>query len=157
MDYHVYWSLKSFCFEYFGDGKWYFFESKSWWKDYIYRLLKSSCFEPFWNGKYSLFWAEMQMERWYLLITEKVLVLNFSVMRKSVFFSQKVRGKMIFSWSFLVFHDIPGLGKYGFSYSVNGSSLQNWILNSELYFYLNIKNLLLQNIFNPFHINFAAR
>ena len=52
-----------------------FFEPKSWWKDYIYWLLKSSCFELFENGKYGLF------------------------------LSQKVDGKMIFTWSFWTFHD----------------------------------------------------
>ena len=64
-----------------------FFEPKSWWKDDIYWLLKSSCFELFGDGKYGLF------------------------------FSQKVHGKMIVTSSFWVFHDIPGLGKYGFSCS----------------------------------------
>ena len=64
-----------------------FFESRSWLKDDIYWLLKSSCFELSGDGKYGLF------------------------------FSQKVDGKMIFPWSFLAFHDIPGLGKYGFSRS----------------------------------------
>ena len=61
-----------------------FFESRSWWKDDIYWLLRSSCFELFGDGKYGLF------------------------------FSQKVDGKMIFTWSFWAFHDIPGLGKDGF-------------------------------------------
>ena len=65
-----------------------FFESRSWWKDDIYWLLRSSCFELFGDGKYDLF------------------------------FSQKVDGKMIFTWSFWAFHDIPGLRKYGFSFSV---------------------------------------
>ena len=41
MEYHVYWSLKGFCFEFFGDEK------------------------------YGIFWAEKLMEIWYLLITEK--------------------------------------------------------------------------------------
>ena len=65
-----------------------FFESRNWWKDDIYWLPKSSCFELFGDGKYDLF------------------------------FSQKVDGKMIFTWSFWAFHDIPGLGKYGFSCSL---------------------------------------
>ena len=64
-----------------------FFESRSWWKDDIYWLLRSSCFELFGDGKYGLF------------------------------FSQKVDGKMIYTWSFWAFHDIPGLWKYGFSCS----------------------------------------
>ena len=64
-----------------------FFESRSWWKDGIYWLLRSSCFELFGDGKYGLF------------------------------FSQKVDGKMIFTWSFWAFYDIPGPEKYGFSRS----------------------------------------
>ena len=61
-----------------------FFESRSWWKDDIYLLLRSSYFELFGDGKYGLFR------------------------------SQKVDGKMIFTWSFWAFYDIPGPGKYGF-------------------------------------------
>ena len=65
-----------------------FLEPKNWWKDYIYWFLKSSCFEIFGNGKYRLF------------------------------FSKDVAGKMIFTWSFWAFHDIPILDKYGFSSSL---------------------------------------
>ena len=64
-----------------------FFESRSWWKDYINWLRKSSCFELFGDGKYDLF------------------------------FKRKVDGKMILTWSFWAFHDIPAPGKYGFSCS----------------------------------------
>ena len=65
-----------------------FFESRSWWKDDIYWLRRSSCFELFGDGKYGLF------------------------------YSQKADGKMIFTWSFWAFYDIPGPRKYGFSHSV---------------------------------------
>ena len=64
-----------------------FFEPESWWKFDIYWLLKSSCFEVFDDGKYS------------------------------VFFSNKVDRKMVFTWSSWTFHNISGLGKYGFSCS----------------------------------------
>ena len=64
-----------------------FFQSRSWRKDDIYWLLRSSCFELFGDGKYD------------------------------PFFSQKVDGKMIFTWSFWAFYDIPGSGKCGFSRS----------------------------------------
>ena len=76
-----------------------FFESRSWWKDDIYWLLRSSCFELFGDGKYGLF------------------------------FSQKVDGKMIFTWSFWAFYDIPGPGKYGFSHSVinTGVNAKSWL------------------------------
>ena len=115
MEYHVYWLLKKSCLKFFKlentiffpakmlMKKWYllitekflfwtvhcweirsFFEPKSWWKDDIYWLLKSSCFVIFGDGQYGLF------------------------------ISQNVYGKMIFTWSFWVFHDILGLGKYDF-------------------------------------------
>ena len=64
-----------------------FFEPKGWWKDDIYWLLKRSRFELFGDVKYRLF------------------------------FSQNVDGKMIYTWSFWAFHDIPGPGKYVFSCS----------------------------------------
>ena len=90
-----------------------FFEAKSWWKDYIYWLLKSSCFELFRNGKYSLFWGKKLMERWYLLITEvlvlgylKVPVLSFSLMGNTVFFYKKGNFYVVFL-SFLILQD-PG-------------------------------------------------
>ena len=35
-------------------------------------------------------------------------------MGNTAFIQPKIDGKMIFTWSFLAFHDIPGLGKYGF-------------------------------------------
>ena len=93
------------------------FEPKRWWKDDIYWLLKISSFHQFGNGKYGLFWAKRMMERWYLLITEKFLFWMFRWWEIRSFFSQKIDGKVIFPWSFLAFHDIPGLGKYGFSRS----------------------------------------
>ena len=64
-----------------------FFEPKSWWDDDIYWLLKSFCFELLGDRKYG------------------------------IFFSQNADGKMIYTWTFRAFHDIPGPGKYGFSRS----------------------------------------
>ena len=63
-----------------------FFEPKRYCKDDIYWLLKSSCFELFGDRKYGLF------------------------------FSQKLDGKMIFTWPFELSF-IPGLGKQIFSCS----------------------------------------
>ena len=60
------------------------------------------------------------MEIWYLLVTKKFLFWTFRWWKMRSFFSQKVDGKMIFTWSFWAFHDILGLGKYGFSCSVYG-------------------------------------
>ena len=45
----------------------------------------------------------------------KVLLLNFSEIGNTVSFWSK---KLIFSWYFSTFHDIPGLAKYGFWCSV---------------------------------------
>ena len=101
MEYHVYWWLKSSCFEFAGGGKYGIFEPKSWWKYDIYWLLKSSCFDHFGNGKYGLFWAKRLMERRYLIFTGywRVLVLNFSVMGNTVFFWVK---KLMQRWYLLV-------------------------------------------------------
>ena len=79
-------------------------------------------FGHFANGKYGLFRGKKLMERWYLLTTEKVLFWTtemflfwfFFVIKMRYVFSQKVGAKMIFTWSFWAFHDIPALGKYGF-------------------------------------------
>ena len=43
-----------------------FFEPKSWWKHHIYWFLRSSCFELSGDGKYCLFSAKKLMKRWYL-------------------------------------------------------------------------------------------
>ena len=59
-------------------------------------------------------WVKKLVEIWYLLITEKFLFWTFRWWDIRSFFSQKVDGKMIFTWSFWAFYDIPGSGKYGF-------------------------------------------
>ena len=66
------------------------FEPKYRWKDYIYWLLKRSCFELFGDRKYGLFLS--QKVDGMMIFTDywKVLVLNFSVMRNRVFFSDKM-------------------------------------------------------------------
>ena len=93
-------------------------------------------------------WAKKLTEIWYLLITGKFLFWTFRwweirsffesrswckddiywLTRSSCFelfgdgkygfFSQKVDGKMMYTWSFWAFHDIPGSGKYDFSCNV---------------------------------------
>ena len=79
-----------------------FLEPKSWWKDDIYWLLKSSRFELSGDEKYGLF------------------------------LNQKVDGKMIFTWCFWVFHDIPGLGKYDFPCSVQ-SMPEYWFSLTKIF------------------------
>ena len=75
MEYHVYWLLKSSCFELSGDGKYSLFWDKKWMENDIYWLLESSCF-ALWKvlvlnfsqlGNTVFFWAKTLMERWYLL------------------------------------------------------------------------------------------
>ena len=65
------------------------FEPKSWWKDDIYWLLKSSCFNLFGNGKDGLFLSQEVDGKMILTGYWKVLVLNFPVMGKTVFFPPK--------------------------------------------------------------------
>ena len=76
----------------------------------------------FWTFRWleirSFFRVKKLMERWYLLVTEKSLFWTFLMIGNTVFFSQKVDGKMIFTWSLWAFYDIPGPGKYGFLCSV---------------------------------------
>ena len=82
------------------------FERKSWWKDDIYWLLKSSCVEVFGDWKYRLFWAKMLLEKWYLLINEKLFSWTFRRWEIRSILSQKVDGKMIFTgyWKCLLFN-----------------------------------------------------
>ena len=84
---------------------------------HVYWLLKSLCIEFFEDGKYGLFWAKKVMEMLYLLITEKLLFWSFWEQEISYFFSQKVDVKIILTWSFWAFDDIPEPGKYSFSCS----------------------------------------
>ena len=102
-----------------------FLEPKNWLKYDIYWLLRSSCCELFGNGKYGLFWGKKFMERWYLLITEKLLFWTtgkflfwaFRWWEIRSFFKQNVDVKVVFTWSFWAFYDVPGPGKYEFSFS----------------------------------------
>ena len=71
---------------------------------HVYWLLKSSCFEFSREEKYGLFWAKKLMERWNLLITGKLLFWTLRRWEIRSFLSQKVDGKMIFAdyWKDLV-------------------------------------------------------
>ena len=102
----IYWLLKSSCFEFSGDGNTVFFQPKSWWKDNIYWLLKSSCFELFGDGKYGLF------------------------------LSQKVDGKIIFTWSFWALRDIARLANHGFLCSINSTKDSTFLKAAGMEFYI---------------------
>ena len=115
---------------------------------HAYWLLKSSCFKLSGDRKYDLFLSKKVYGNMIFIDYWKVLVLNFSEMRNTVFFeaerwwkdynhwllkrscfeifgdgkyiflSQKADGKRMFTWSFWAFHDIPGFEKHAFSCSV---------------------------------------
>ena len=80
-----------------------FFKPKSWWKYDIYCLLKSSHFELFRDRKYVSFWAKKLMERWYLLITEKILFWTFRWWEIWSFFQPKSWKKDDICLAFLSF------------------------------------------------------
>ena len=64
-------------------------------------ITKMFLFWIFWRWKIWYFWAERLIEILYLLITEKFFVLIFSGRGNTVFFSQNVDGKIIFTEKFL--------------------------------------------------------
>ena len=64
----------------------------------IYWLLKSSCFELFGDGKYGLFLSQEVDGKMIFTGYWEVLVLNFSVMGNTVFFSAK---KLMERWYIL--------------------------------------------------------
>ena len=90
-------------------GNTVFFWAKKLIERWYLLIAESSSFELFGDEKYGLFWVKKLMERWYLLVTQKVLFWTF--------WWWEIRSFL--TWPFWAFHDIPGLGKYGFSCSVN--------------------------------------
>ena len=84
-------------------------------------LLMSPYFEFFGDGKYDLFWARKLIKIWYWFLKSSCFEL-LGDGKYGLFFRQKVNVKVIFTWCFWVFHDIPGSGKYGSSYSDTAST-----------------------------------
>ena len=124
MEYHVYWLLKSFCFEIFGNGKYGLFLNQKLMEIWCLLITEKFLFWPFQRWEIPSFLSQKIV--WKMIFTDywKVLLSTLLVMGNTVFFfSQKIDGKMIFIWSFWAFHDIPGLGKYGFSCSVKTSNI----------------------------------
>ena len=110
-----------------------FFEPKSWWK-YVFTDYWQVGLNLSTKGNTVFCWAKKLMERWCLLINEKLLFLTFRWWEMQSFFSQKVDGKVIFTWSFWAFHDIPVLRKYGISCSAQPD------LNAQQYRWVTIKH-----------------
>ena len=76
MEYHVDWLLKDLCFERFGDGKYSYFLSRKadekliftdYWKVLVLNFLE--------KGNTVFFWANILMERWYLLCVFELLMI----------------------------------------------------------------------------------
>ena len=72
-------------------------------KDDIYWLRKSSCFELFGGGKYGLFLSQEVDGKMIFAGYREVLVLNFSVMGNTIFFSAK---KLMQRWYLLGFFEL---------------------------------------------------
>ena len=98
MEYHVYWLLKSSCFELSRDGNTLSIELKSWWKDDICWLLESSCFELFkgW-GIRSFFEPKSWWKDDVYWLLESFCFERFGDRKYGLFLSQKVDGKMTFT------------------------------------------------------------
>ena len=86
---------------------------------HAYSLLKGSCFEILGDEKYDLFLSQKVDGNMIFTDYWKVLLLKFSIWEIPSFFSRKVDREIMFTWYFWAFYDIPGLGKYGLSYSEN--------------------------------------
>ena len=82
-----YWKVLVLTFSEMGNTV--FSWTKSWRKYDIYWLLESSCFELFGDERYSLFLSQEFDGRIVFTGYWEVLVLNFSVMGNTVFFSAK--------------------------------------------------------------------
>ena len=114
---------KMFLFWTFWDGKYCLFWGKKFIKRWYLLVTEKFLFWafPWWKMQSSLKQKVngkmIFSDYWKVLIFgyQKVLILSFSVMENTVFFSQRVDVKVMFTWSFWAFHDILGPGKYGFS------------------------------------------
>ena len=60
-------------------------------------ITKTFLFWIFWRGKMRCFWVKKAMKIWYLLIMEKFLFWSFREWEIQPFLSQKVDGKMLFT------------------------------------------------------------
>ena len=72
-------------------------------------ITEKFCFELFGDGKYSLFLRQEVDGKSGIYWLLKSSCLELFGDGKNLFFSQKFDGKIVFTWSFWAFHDIPGL------------------------------------------------
>ena len=116
MEYHVYWLLKSSCFEIFGNGKYGLSSSQKVDGNMIiidYWKVLALNFSEIRNTVF--FWAKKMMERWYSLITKKILFSTFQRWEIWCFFQPKSWWKDDIYW-FLKSScfELFGDGKYVF-------------------------------------------
>ena len=135
----VYWLLKSHSFEFFlGGGKYGLFWAKKLMEIWYLLITKKFLFWTFREWEIRSFFEKKVSEKMTSLITEMLLYWIFWEWKIRYFFESKSWWKddtywllksscfelfgdvkVIFTWSFGAFHDILGLGKYGFSCSVS--------------------------------------
>ena len=122
MKYHLYWSLKSSCFEFFGDEKYGILWAKklcydmiftNYWKDFVlnFLVMENTVF----------FWDKRLMERWFLMVTETFLLWTFRWWEIRSFFLAK---KLMERWYLLGLFELSTIF-YGFG---NGFFVQ-WVLH----------------------------
>ena len=97
MEYHVYWLLKSSCFKLSGDGKYSLFWAKKMMERWYLLITGKLLFWTFRRWEIQSFLSQKMMERWYLLISGKLLFWTFRRREIQSFLSQKVDEKMIFT------------------------------------------------------------
>ena len=94
-------------------------------------------------GNTIVFWAKKLMNGDIHYLMKSYYFKLFGDGKYGLFLSQKVGGKMVYTWSFWAYHDIPGLGKYGF----------RAVLLCLYYVYI----VLILNVLNNFRYVFCIR
>ena len=142
-----YW--KVFVLNFLEMGNTFFFGDKKLVERWYLLITEKFLFWTFREWEIRSFLRQKLIEKWYLLITEKSLFWatkmplfwTFRWWEIRSFFTQKSDVKIIFTWSFWAFHDIPGTGKYvqckinqsfGGNYKINESdakvSTHYWVV-----------------------------
>ena len=95
------------------------------------------------------FWVKKLMEIWYLLITEKFLFWSFQEWEIRLFLSQKVDGKMLFTdyWKVLVLN-FSVIGKTVF-FSVEKLMERWYLLNNEKFLFWILRRWEIRSFFQP--------
>ena len=102
----------------------------------------------FWRGKMWCFWVKKLIEIWYLLITEKFLFWSFREWEIRPFLSQKVDGKMLFTdyWKVLVLN-FSVIGKAIF-FSVEKLMERWYLLTNEKFLFWTLRRWEIRSFFS---------